>query len=176
MAKYPNQRTVKVCKTNSTKYFASYGNPEIAEACKVLNGSGFKVWTYIFANANGFSLDISPASAEKYWGIAPSTFEDGINELITKGFIVDGVAYQSSTMNEYEIRKKKRNSNNREDNTDPALEYTENGWNYAENGWSNNKYKINNNKDNKEVFDASVSNFVKPKGDDDWLNSKEFIF
>jgi len=167
MAKYPNQRTIKIDKINSTGYFAMYGNPEIGNACKVLNGSAFKVYCYIFANSNGFELDISPAHAEKFWGIAQSTFQDGINELLDKGFIVNGIAHQRSTKDETEIRKKKRYSDIRENDTKLDVECTENGK-------SNSKY--NNKNSIEEVLDTSVSNFDRPKDEYDWLNSDTFIF
>ena len=158
MAKYPNQRTVKIDKINSTNYFAMYGRPEIENACKVLNGSGFKVYCYIFSNRNRFTLDISPAHAERCWGIHQSTFADGINELIEKGFISDGIAHQTSIKEQSEYRE-----------TNPNI-----GLNSSENGWSNNIY---NNKDiNTEVLNTGVENFKKPIDENEQINNNVFIF
>lgn len=44
MTKYPNQRSVEINKPESfTSNFAIYGKDAMATACKVLNGSAFKV-------------------------------------------------------------------------------------------------------------------------------------
>lgn len=42
MAMYPNQRTVKIDK-KITGIYLIYGEEDMAYACSVLNGSGFKV-------------------------------------------------------------------------------------------------------------------------------------
>ena len=114
MAKYQNQLVVAIDKKQSTKYFATYGKPEISDACKVLNGSGFKVWCYLLSNSDGALWNLSPSHAEKVWGIPSSTFHDGMKELREKGFIEDGIVHQQSIYEESEIRKTKRKSNDSE--------------------------------------------------------------
>ena len=80
MAKHPNQKTVIIDKKQSTINFASYGIPELLNACKVLKGSGFKVYVSIFSNIDGYKKDLSPEYMIKYWGIKKSTYYDGLAE------------------------------------------------------------------------------------------------
>ena len=97
MAMYQNQRTVKIDKKINGIYLI-YGEDEMAYACSVLNGSGFKVWCYLLKNKDGIQWDISPADAKKKWGIKRTTFHDGLRELKEKGFIDfdEGIIHQKS--------------------------------------------------------------------------------
>lgn len=52
MALYQNQRTVKIDK-KIVGIFLMYDEEAMAYACKVLNGSGFKVWCYLLKNKDG---------------------------------------------------------------------------------------------------------------------------
>ena len=165
MAMYPNQRTVKIDKKISGIYLI-YGEEEMAYACSVLNGSGFKVWCYLLKNKDGVIWDISPADAKKRGGIKKTTFHDGIRELVEKGFIDfdEGIIYQ---------RSQKRLRENRTPGKDNLYDirttsYADAVWDPYEKQQSNN---ITNNitLNNVDILNDNVENIVKPV-------DEEFIF
>lgn len=136
--KYPNQRSVEISKpTTFTSNFAIYGKDAMATACKVLNGSGFKVWCYLLSNSKQNNWNISPAHAEATWGISRSSFSDGLNELREKGFYDNDrqVIHHESTKNIDEIQKKKRNQESVEIRTRKSTKFEKT---QSEKGISNN--------------------------------------
>lgn len=159
MAKYPNQKSYRINKKNTTKLFAIYGNPEIMDACKVLKGSGFKMYCCFFSNNDGYRLDGSPEYARKYWGIPKSTYYDGIQDLIDHGFIdvETGEVYQKAVEKQSETRTTEQQSEIRPKGTENKL-------NKSENGESNN---TNNNTYNTFARDVAIT-VAKPE--------EEFIF
>ena len=154
MALYPNQKTVTIDKPENFSTFAIYGKPEICIACKVLNGSAFKVWCYLLSQKADTIWDISPKHAFNEWGISKSTFHDGINELIEKGFLDEKAIHLASTKDESEIRKPKRKSKKNESRTSQDTNYENNLSEFDD----SNNIKENNITTNKAVLDENVSN------------------
>ena len=150
MTKYPNQRTVEINKPESfTKNFAIYGKDEMATACKVLNGSAFKVWCYLLSNKKQESWNISPAHAQEVWGISRSSFSDGLNELIKKGYYdpKEQIIYHSTTKDINEIRKQKRKQTNVEIREDEDTRF----------GSIGSEKEMSNNISDENIVDAEAS-------------------
>ena len=144
-----------------------YDEEAMAYACRVLNGSGFKVWCYLLKNKDGILWDISPADAEKRWGISKSTFHDGLRELQTKGFIdfEEGIIHQKSIKPECEIHTSTRRNKPYEIRIGSDTETAQEPY---ENQYRNN---ITNNKtdNNDDTFNDAVESIVCQPED-------EFIF
>ena len=174
MAEYPNQKTVIIDKKQSTINFASYGIPELLNACKVLKGSGFKVYVSIFSNVDGYEKGLSPEYMKRYWGIKKSTYYDGLAELEEKGFlepIIPGkkyIAHQVSMFDESDIRKTERKSEKQKEGTETGIEETKIGIEDSENNQSNNKKRNTKNNKNNKDRDINIA-VVKPI-------ESEFIF
>ena len=175
--KYANQRTVKIDrKTRSNHPFATFDKDLMADACKVLNGSGFKVWCYLLSNQDGYEWAISPAHAEATWGIPTSTFKDGIRELKEKGFIVDGCIHQQRIKNEDEIRLQNKVDENRQEDTKSVLLEDENHISNINNNINNiNNYKDTSSKDagsilqHPEEENTITESFLKEQFGDYWF-------
>ncbi len=150
--RYPNQRTVIIDnKIEKGQIFMMLVKNDLADACKDLNGSGFKVYCYLLSNQDGYKWCVSPAHAQKEWGIKTRTFKDGFNELIDKGYIKDGYIHQRKIIEKDEIRPIEEMDDNRQDDTDIVLWEDE----YC---MSNNNNNINNNNINKDILNTSVEN------------------
>ena len=106
---YPNQKKIIIDKPKKNM-FAVYGLKELAIACKTLSYSGLRVWLYLLSNNDKSEWYVSPAHAEKYWGISRSSFYRGWEELIEKGFLIEETIRQESNMEVSQIEKKKRAS------------------------------------------------------------------
>lgn len=115
MPSYPNQKTITIDKPSSFRNYAIYGSEEIAKACSVLNGSAFKVWCYLLKNSSGVQWNVSPKDAENTWGIAHSTWRDGINELKEKGFLDDKAVHMISIKDEYRPEDKTKSNQHKDD-------------------------------------------------------------
>ena len=153
--KYSNQRTVKIDrKIREGHIFVSFDKEWMAEACGDLNGGAYKVWCYLLSNQDGYEWAISPADAEKKWGIPTSTFKDGIRELKEKGYIADGYIHQQRTKAKDEIRPLNRIDENRQIRTDTVLSEDEN---HISNN-NNNNNNINNDKDTSSENAGSIPN------------------
>lgn len=150
--KYPNQRTVIIDnKIEKGQIFLMLVKNDLADACKDLNGSGFKVYCYLLSNQDGYKWNISPAHAQKEWGIASSTFKDGIRELIDKGYIANGYIHQRKIIKEDDNRPIKEMDENRASITDTVLSEDENCISN-----NNNNININNNKDTSSLNAGSI--------------------
>ena len=108
----------------------------LKHACKVLKGSGFKVYVYFLSQSPQEDWFVSPTNAENEWGIKRSTFYDGLEDLKNNGFF-DGRVIHMDPESESEIRQE-----------DPKIELKE-----SENGYTNN---INNNINNNASFSTSA--------------------
>ena len=152
--KYSNQRTVKIDrKIREGHIFVSFDKDSMAEACGDLNGGAYKVWCYLLSNQDGYEWAISPADAEKRWGIPTSTFKDGIKELKEKGYIADGYIHQQRTKAKDEIRPMNKIDENRQFRTDTDLLEDDN---HISNNYNNNN--INNDKDTSSKDAGSIPN------------------
>ena len=91
MAKYSNQKTLKIKRnlvTKNTKevYLCIYKD-SIIKAAAELNGAAYKLYTFLMINADGYELDFSPQYIENIHGMNRGTVHKALKELETKGFI-----------------------------------------------------------------------------------------
>lgn len=139
MAYYANQKTLKIDKPEGLSSFAIYGKPAIGIACSQLNGSAFKVYCYLLSQKAQTYWNVSPRHAELEWGIARSTWADGMRELKEKGFVDEYAIHMIAVHDSNEIR------NDCMDIVDDE----------CENQYSNN---INNSNNNNVVISTSADN------------------
>ena len=91
MAKYSNQKTLKIKRNNVDKntkeiYLYIYKD-SIIKAANELNGAAYKLYTFLMINADGYELDFSPQYIENIYGMNRGTVHKALKELETKGFI-----------------------------------------------------------------------------------------
>ena len=101
MKRLPNQRKVKIDKPilKDLDHFAYYDRNALAEACKTLNGSEFKLWVYLLAQSPDIRWVISPSAISNEFGIPESTYHRAIKGLYKKGYLDEKTVYMNSQKN-----------------------------------------------------------------------------
>ena len=85
---YPNQKTVQIHKPAVHGDFLQIQNADWMEANKELGPYGLQLYLYLAANADGFSLELSPQAAENAAGITRTTFYKYLRLLEIHGYLV----------------------------------------------------------------------------------------
>jgi hypothetical protein len=76
--------------------FLGIKNANWQDAARDLNAHGLLLYLYLAANADNFSLALSPAAIRQATGMPPSTYRDQFTKLVDKGYLVqrgDGNIY-----------------------------------------------------------------------------------
>lgn len=91
---YPNQIKVKIDKPiqKEMKTFAYFDREALAQACTCLNGSEFKLWIYLMAQAPQIDWWISQRAIEEEFGIPEASYHRAIKGLRDKGYLEDDYA------------------------------------------------------------------------------------
>lgn len=87
----PNQKIVKVNKEpcSKTNLYAAINLEAMEEAARVLDAGAFKLWVYFAKNQNGYEFALSNKDASESFGIKIKQYNNAVNELIEKGFLVN---------------------------------------------------------------------------------------
>ena len=91
MAKYSNQKSLKIKRNNVNKntkeiYLCIYKD-SIIKAANELNGAAYKLYTFLMTNADGYELDLSPQYIENTYGMGRGTVHKALKELEEKGYL-----------------------------------------------------------------------------------------
>ena len=98
MAMYANQKTIQLghlydilSRPGSTEPFlqATRWQP-LKSALRNLNGNAFKLWFYLLSWDGNGVYEFSPAHLAKELGISDEGARNARNELINKGYIIEG--------------------------------------------------------------------------------------
>ena len=85
---YPNQRMVNIHREVVQADFLGIKNENWKAASRNLSAHAFKLQIYLAANADNFTLALSPAAVRQEIGMARSTFHDQFHVLLDKGYLV----------------------------------------------------------------------------------------
>ena len=85
---YPNQKTVQIHKPAVYGDFLQIQNTDWMAVNKELGPYGLQLYLYLAANADGFSLELSPQAAENAAGITRTTFYKHLRLLEIHGYLV----------------------------------------------------------------------------------------
>lgn len=98
MAKYANQKTIVTHNDSNdiAKRLAKQGrfayhiviNDYDSQAMKELSESGYKLYSYLSKNLNGYEFDLSRADTCNYTGISSKSYDRAVQELINKRFLI----------------------------------------------------------------------------------------
>ena len=94
---YPNQRTIKIHREPAKADFLGIKNANWQAASRDLGAHALQLYLYLAANANNYTLALSPAAVRQEIGMARSTYHDQFHKLVDKGYLV------SSHGNTYEF-------------------------------------------------------------------------
>lgn len=87
---YPNQRIVHIHRESAKSNFLGIKNDNWQAASRDLGPYGLQLYLYLAANANNYSLALSPAALQQDIGLKRSTYRDHFTDLVNKGYLVQG--------------------------------------------------------------------------------------
>lgn len=97
---YPNQRMVKIHRESAKADFLGIKNENWQAAARDLGAHGLRLYLYFAANANNYTLALSPAAVRAAVGIPRSTYFDQFAILVNKGYLVPATG---NTYDFYEV-------------------------------------------------------------------------
>ena len=84
----PNQRIVKIHRIKPEGNFLGIKNEHWQAAARDLGAQGLMLYLYLSANADNFSLALSPSDIRNTIGMPPTTYRSHFQNLIKKGYLV----------------------------------------------------------------------------------------
>lgn len=100
----PNQRIVTIHRERASADFLGIKNSHWQAAARDLGAHALLLYLYFAANANGFTLALSPAAIRQAVGMPPQTYRDQFIKLIDKGYLIQ--RGESNIYDFYEIPKR----------------------------------------------------------------------
>lgn len=108
---YPHQKRVCIHREIAKTDFLGIKNENWQAAARDLRPHALVLYLYLASNANNYTLALSPAAVHEAIGMARSTYNDQIQNLISKGYLV---LSHGNTYDFYEVPQPRgaRNLNN----------------------------------------------------------------
>ncbi|MBR5279286.1 MAG: hypothetical protein IKU23_08555 [Clostridia bacterium] len=97
---YPNQKTVVIHREPVKSDFLGIQNENWMAALRDLRPFAFSLYLYFAANANNFTMALSPVAVRNAIGMARQTYNDQIEKLIEGGYLVPS---HGNTYDFYEV-------------------------------------------------------------------------
>lgn len=85
---YPNQRMINIHRERATTDFLGIKNDNWMAAARDLSPYALKLYLYLAANADNYTLALSPAALRQSIGMARTTYHDQFMILVDKGYLV----------------------------------------------------------------------------------------
>ena len=116
----PNQKVIKVnkaecnnaCKEN---YYARINLQVMERAAQALDAGAFKLWVYFAKNQNGYEFALSSKDVEATFGMKIKQYNNAVDTLIEKGYLVRQGDSAHYTFNESGVITKGNNVEIKED-------------------------------------------------------------
>lgn len=113
---FPNQKTVRIHREIARTDFLGIKNDNWQAAARDLRPHALLLYLYLASNADNYNLALSPAAVREAVGMARSTYNDQIQILIDKGYLVRS---HGNTFDFYEVPRPRTARNN----NDTSLEH-----------------------------------------------------
>lgn len=97
---FPNQRVIKINREQAKRDFLGIKNENWQSAARDLGAHATMLYLYLAANADGYSVALSPVAVRQAIGMARSTYHDQFHKLIDKGYLVPS---HGNTFEFYEV-------------------------------------------------------------------------
>ena len=85
---YPNQRMIRIHRERASVDFLGIKNENWQAASRDLGAHALQLYLYLAANANNYTLALSPAAIRQDIGMARSTYHDQFYKLVDRGYLV----------------------------------------------------------------------------------------
>lgn len=86
---YPNQRMINIHREHASRDFLGIKNCNWMAASRVLGAHALRLYLYLAANRDGYTLALSPAAIQEAIGMPASTYRDQFRKLLTFGYLED---------------------------------------------------------------------------------------
>ena len=83
---FPNQRMVRVHRERATSDFLGIKNENWQAASRDLGAHALQLYLYLAANANNYTVALSPVAVRQSIGMARSTYHDQFHKLVDRGY------------------------------------------------------------------------------------------
>ena len=113
---YPNQKRVCIHREIARTDFLGIKNENWQAAARDLRPHALVLYLYLASNADNYTLALSPAAVREAIGMARSTYNDQVQNLMDKGYLV---LSHGNTYDFYEVPQKR----NIQNNNDTSLAY-----------------------------------------------------
>ena len=117
---FPNQRVIKIHRESAKRDFLGIKNENWQSAARDLGAHATMLYLYLAANADGYSIALSPVAVRQAIGMARSTYHDQFHKLIDKGYLVPS---RGNTFEFYEVPQTA--SHTKESVSDDGLNFDE---------------------------------------------------
>ena len=97
---FPNQRMVRVHRERATSDFLGIKNENWQAASRDLGAHALQLYLYLAANANNYTVALSPVAVRQSIGMARSTYHDQFHKLVDRGYLVPSAG---NTFEFYEV-------------------------------------------------------------------------
>ncbi len=84
---YPNQRMINIHRERATSNFLGIKNDNWMAASRALGAHALRLYLYLAANRDGYTLALSPAAIQEAIGMPASTYRDQFRKLQSLGYI-----------------------------------------------------------------------------------------
>lgn len=113
----PNQKVVSVKKeiTDEKHYYCKINLSALESASRNLQAGAFKLWIYFSKNQPNYTFALSSKEVEESFGIKIKQYNNAVEELIEKGYLVQEKGNQFFF---YEIPQQSNSVITKEDNED----------------------------------------------------------
>ncbi len=85
---FPNQRLIKIHREPAKSNFLGIQNENWMSASRDLGAHALQLYLYFAANANNYTLALSPTAIRQSIGMARSTYHDQFQKLVEKGYLI----------------------------------------------------------------------------------------
>lgn len=148
----PNQRVVKIHRERASSDFLGIKNENWQYAARDLGAHALLLYLYFAANADGFTIALSPSAIRQTVGMPPQTYRDQFVKLIDKKYLVQ------TGGNTYDFYEQPQHA------AQPFLQaQTNDGLNFTETVCKKTQNVCNNTADDIEININTINNNTQEK-------------
>ena len=118
---YPNQRMINIHRERATTDFLGIKNDNWMAAARDLSPYALKLYLYLAANADNYTLALSPAALRQSIGMARTTYHDQFMILVDKGYLVQS---GGNTYDFYEVPQPRHDTQRTENVAAPVYDWS----------------------------------------------------
>ena len=155
---FPHQKRVCIHREVARTDFLGIKNENWQAAAKDLRPHALVLYLYLASNADNYTLALSPVAVREAIGMARSTYNDQVQNLIDKGYLV---LSHGNTYDFYEVpqpKNKRNNDTSLDNNSDEHLTRTVNDVTDAAKNCTAEDREINNRTDITNKEEINIEN------------------